>query len=128
MSIMSLLSQESGGLTEAQKSDATYHRPEVPNLWAHLTLLCAIIPLAIIVLLVIVEETNPELLGTLQRVGGTLVPLVTLGGAVFGLLGARCFWRDTRRGGIAMIIVGLLGCGMWVLWYRSILDWVMGLF
>jgi len=125
---MSLLSQDSGGLTEVRKQAATCNRPEVPNLWAHLTLLCAVIPLAIIVLLVIVEETNPELLGPLQRVGGMLVPVVTLGGAVFGLLGARCFWRDTRRGGMAMIIVGLFGCGMWVLWYRSILDWVMGLF
>ena len=99
-----------------------------PNVCAHLTLFCAIIPLVIILLMLVVEETNPELLGRFQRVGCVLVPLITLGGALFGLLGARCFWRDTRRGGLVFVVLGLFGCGLWVLWYKSVLDWAMGLF
>jgi hypothetical protein len=99
-----------------------------PNLCAHLVLICAILPFALVLLLLVVDATNPELVGKCRTVCRVLVPLITLVGAVCGLIGARCFWRDTRRGGIVMIAVGLLGCGLWVLCYESVVSFVMGLF
>ena len=99
-----------------------------PNMCAHLALLCAILPFAIILLLLIVDETSAELLGPCTRASGILVPLITLAGAICGLLGARCYYRDTRRGGIGLVTIGLLGCGVWVLWYQDILNVVMRLF
>jgi hypothetical protein len=98
-----------------------------PNVCAHLALLCAILPLAIILLLLIVAETSADLLGACARASDILVPLITLAGAICGLLGARCYWRDTRRGGIGLVTIGLLGCGIWVLWYQNIRELVMGL-
>jgi hypothetical protein len=95
---------------------------------AHLALLCAILPFALILLLLIVDETSAELVDPCVRACDILVPLITLAGAICGLIGATCYWRDTRRGGIALVAVGLLGCGIWVLWYQGIRNFAMGLF
>ncbi|UCG33187.1 MAG: hypothetical protein JSU68_00870 [Phycisphaerales bacterium] len=108
-------------------ASATGRGSAAPNLCAHLAFLCAILPLAIVLLLLIVDETSTDLLGACTRASDILVPLITLAGAICGLLGARCYWRDTRRGGIGVLTIGLLGCGIWVLWYQDIRDLVMGL-
>ena len=110
------------------RGSATHNGSPAPNVCAHLALLCAILPSALILLLLIVDETSAELIGPCVRACDILVPLITLAGAICGLMGATCYWRDTRRGGITLVAIGLLGCGIWVLWYQGIRDLAIGLF
>jgi hypothetical protein len=119
---MSLLNQLAGRLGGSSKRPVVSGRPTKPNTCAHLCLFCAMTPAVIVLIAILFAQTYPNRIERIQHITDLAVPLITLAGAALGLSGARCYWRDTRRGGIGLVALGLLGCGAWVIWFDSLFD------
>lgn len=99
-----------------------------PNWLAQVSVLCALTPLAALAFLTVLSQMSGELFLALRGAGTTGVSVVVLGGTLCGALAGRAYWLDVRRGGLLLLTVGLLGCGIWAVYFSDFLEATIGLF
>ena len=102
-------------------------RPEdyAPNICAHLSLLCALLPVLVLGALVCTKLAEPEVTWETMRVGQLIAAFITLLGALFGGLGGWCYWIAPQRRGLRYAVIGLIGCGFWALCFSGILRLIL---
>ena len=96
-----------------------------PNMWAFLSLFCAILPVLILAIIIFAEIVDVEQVRRTVVVGQLAVALIALFGAVCGAVGAYRYWSSPRRGGLRATIFGLVGCGLWALYFRRIVEAIL---
>ena len=96
-----------------------------PNMWAFLSLFCAILPVLVLAIIIFAEIVDVEQVRRAVVIGQLAVAVIALVGAVFGAVGAYRYWSSPRRGGLRATIFGLVGCGLWALYFRRIVEAIL---